>query len=324
VLHSLSVPGLKILRLLALLLAAAAPGCFAATVLLRNGDRLSGEVRGVQDGKLLLETPYAGVVRIDQASIAEVIDAPSRAVPPAAPNPEPQAPPAGRSERSRLEIHAGLGYDYSADDGRDQLSSHLDSSYIGARNWDAFFTMHQVFDNAGDPGDRDNSFFAQLSLNRYLAGRLFLFPYASVVRDLDGNQNAIFARFFGGGAGWAFLRTPKQQLYFRVGMVDVDAIGAVVRGPGLAPYRERVPAAVAAVSSKVTLRRGIQIVARVQYLQPVEAATWKKVFFDDAVHIPLSKALSLDFRGYNPPNVSRPGALTIHDFKVSTGFGLNF
>lgn len=87
--------GSKIVRLLALLLAAAAPDCFAASVLLKNGDRLSGEVQGDQDGKLLLRTPYAGVVRIDQASVAKMIDAPPCALSPAAPNPEPQAPSAG-------------------------------------------------------------------------------------------------------------------------------------------------------------------------------------------------------------------------------------
>lgn len=68
----------------------------------------------------------------------------------------------------------------------------------------------------------------------------------------------------------------------------------------------------------------MQLVGSVQDVQPFEGQSWRKVLFDEIVHVPLAKALSLDFRAYNPPNITRPGALTIRDFKVSTGFGLNF
>jgi hypothetical protein len=54
-------------RLCALLLAAAVSGCCTDTVLLKNGDRLSGEVQGVEGGVLLLRTAYAGVIRISAA-----------------------------------------------------------------------------------------------------------------------------------------------------------------------------------------------------------------------------------------------------------------
>jgi hypothetical protein len=107
-------------------------------------------------------------------------------------------------------------------------------------------------------------------------------------------------------------------------MVASNAIGAVAQGPDVIPYRQRAPAAVAAVSSEITVYRRIQLVGRVQYLQPVDGTAWLKIFVDNAVHVPLTDMLSLDFRAYNPPNVIRPGALTIRDFKISTGLGLSF
>lgn len=44
----------------------------ADTVVLDNGDRLSGNIVKLDGGKLSLETPYAGTVKIDWAAVAEV------------------------------------------------------------------------------------------------------------------------------------------------------------------------------------------------------------------------------------------------------------
>lgn len=307
----------------ALLLAAVVCGCFADTVILKNGDRLTGDLQGVEDGKLLLRTAYAGVIRIDRASVSEVNGAPyAEARPAAVPQSTTGSSPA--FERSRLRVDVGFSYNYSADDGRDQLSANIDTAYVGTQAWDGFFNMVQVYDNASDPGDRQSSVFAQLSLHRYLTRQLFFFLYASVLRDLDGNQNAIFAKFYGGGLGWSFWRAPKRMLFARAGVIGADAIGAVAPNGTLIPYRDRAPAVLNSINCVVTLRRGIQLVGRVQYLQPLAGEPWRKVVFDNAVRFPITKNLTFDFRGYNPPNISRPAALTVRDFKIATGFGLKF
>jgi putative salt-induced outer membrane protein YdiY len=44
----------------------------ADTVLMHNGDRLSGEVLRQEDGALLLRTDYAGTIRLDWAKVADV------------------------------------------------------------------------------------------------------------------------------------------------------------------------------------------------------------------------------------------------------------
>ena len=67
--------------LLACLLAGApllaAPGASADVVETKNGDRLTGKVTGIRDGKLQLATDYAGTLAIDPALIARVTsDAP--------------------------------------------------------------------------------------------------------------------------------------------------------------------------------------------------------------------------------------------------------
>ncbi len=223
-----------------------------------------------------------------------------------------------------MSFDAGLAEEYSADDGTNQLSWHLDSSYIGTLKWDAFLTTHHVFNDSNTASDRQNSFVAQMSVNRYVTRRLFLFPYVSLARDEDGKGNRIFAQFYGGGAGWAFWRDPKRYLYFNVGMVGLDATGTVTGDLGAVPYHQRAPASIVAVSAKITVYRGIELIGRVQYLQPLDGTTWRKVLFDNAVHVPLTEMLALDFRAYNPPNVTRPGALTVRDLKLSTGLAFSF
>lgn len=51
---------------------ATSTGVSADTVLLKNGDRLSGEVAVMEKGKLKLKTSYAGVIKIDWAEVDSV------------------------------------------------------------------------------------------------------------------------------------------------------------------------------------------------------------------------------------------------------------
>jgi putative salt-induced outer membrane protein YdiY len=57
---------------IALWLVCCADTAGAASVLLQNGDRLTGEIDGLTDGKLALKTSYAGTVRIAWDQIAEL------------------------------------------------------------------------------------------------------------------------------------------------------------------------------------------------------------------------------------------------------------
>ena len=43
---------------------------FADEVVLRNGDRITGEVQRIENGKLVLKTPYAGTIKIERKEIA--------------------------------------------------------------------------------------------------------------------------------------------------------------------------------------------------------------------------------------------------------------
>jgi hypothetical protein len=67
----------KAVLLAALVAATAGRGAAADEVVLRNGDRLSGTVLHVADGKLALRTPYAESLELDWATVAQIrTDAP--------------------------------------------------------------------------------------------------------------------------------------------------------------------------------------------------------------------------------------------------------
>ena len=63
---------IKIFALLALSSLLGTASVYADTVLLNNGDRLTGKVDSISGGHVLLITEYAGGVSIDLAAVAEL------------------------------------------------------------------------------------------------------------------------------------------------------------------------------------------------------------------------------------------------------------
>jgi hypothetical protein len=59
--------------LLGVLLLPIAPPARADVVGLDNGDRLTGEVKRLEDGELVLETPYAGTVTVDWQAVTSLV-----------------------------------------------------------------------------------------------------------------------------------------------------------------------------------------------------------------------------------------------------------
>jgi hypothetical protein len=54
------------------ILACSTPLAWADEVVLRNGDKIAGEVVVLVNGKLALETPYAGVIQINWADVTSI------------------------------------------------------------------------------------------------------------------------------------------------------------------------------------------------------------------------------------------------------------
>ena len=63
---------IRVARLLVALVLAAGGVCRADQVVLDNGDRISGTVKRVSDGKLVIETEYAGDVSVDLKRITSL------------------------------------------------------------------------------------------------------------------------------------------------------------------------------------------------------------------------------------------------------------
>ena len=49
-----------------------APRCLADTIILTNGDHVTGLIQGVEPGKVIIATDYAGQVKIDWPRIAKL------------------------------------------------------------------------------------------------------------------------------------------------------------------------------------------------------------------------------------------------------------
>ena len=305
-----------------LLLLSAALSGRADTVVLKNGDRLTGTLLGVVEGKVILQTDYAGELRIDWKAIAEYNGKKAGATPPAsvaALQGEPAKPKQG-FQRDRFTLNADLNQEYSFQDASYKFSLHADSAYIGTAKWDGFLFSHTDLDDSST----SQTVTALVSVNRYLTRHFFLFPEYDVVHLTKDPPYRVDAQYAGGGAGWAFLRKKDEQVYLRSGFYAVKASGVLATLSGPQPIGNPPAAWSLSAIGKTKPLPWLEVSGTFDFYKALAAGTQPKLFFDTTARIPITGNLTLDLRVYDPPDITRAGIFSIRDSKFSSGFGYSF
>jgi len=179
--------------------------CRADSVQLKNGDRISGTILGIADGKLILKTDYAGVIRIEWSAIATWNGVKTEGPPPAS-----LSSPSGKEEtavgaagdlhRRRFTLNADFDQGFSFADSSSQLSLNVLSSYVGSGRWDGFLISHTNLDTSSTK----QTFAALFTGNRYLTRHFFLFPELDLLHLTSDPPFWVTAQY-AGGRSWMGL-----------------------------------------------------------------------------------------------------------------------
>ncbi|MDA0206607.1 MAG: DUF481 domain-containing protein [Acidobacteria bacterium] len=224
------------MRFLLILLALTA--AYADTVVVDTGDRLNGEIEKLEDGKLSLQTSYAGTIRIDWEEVVEIQSDASYQVetesglrlrgamrlqgayvvvggddPDNAPSNEAAATlvtsivrlendePPGFWET--MEGSVGVGYNFTRGNS-DQTQASLAAR--GSYRHDGYTLrgdLNSIFANIDD-SERQSRHALNTRFDRYLSPKSFAFAVAAFERN-DRQQLDLRSRL-GGGFGWKVIK----------------------------------------------------------------------------------------------------------------------
>jgi len=215
-------------------------------VIFNNGDRLTGEIRGLARGKLAFNTDWTGTIQIDWVDIAElrsslyfevelangqryfgsllapdetgqlIIDTGS---------PDPQEFPLGRivgmteieaTFRDRLDLDVDFGYDFTKSSDVETLSIGVNAAYTAERNLAEvrFNTFRTDRGENGGMVDQANANFSYTRLleDRWLATGLTAFESNSEL-GIDLRST------IGGAAGRIFSQSGEHRISWRAGVI---------------------------------------------------------------------------------------------------------
>jgi len=308
-----------------LLLVFMVPAGYADSIVLKNGDRLSGVVEGISDGKMTLKTDYAGTIRIDWSAIASwngksISGPPPAGIPPASGVNVTPAKAAQKLKKDRFSLNADFNQNFSIHKDSYQFSTHILSSYVGTGKWDAFQTIHCDLDS----GSTDQTVTALVTANRYLDKRLFVFPSYIAVHIANDPPYWFTAQYAGGGAGWTFQREPDKMLFVRSGLYASGISGTVASATGSQPIVHSPLFADLEIADKTAPFSWLKLSATIDLFHALQSGTQFKLFYDTTARIPISKKISFDLHIYDPPDSSQSGVVTLQNTNISSGLGYSF
>jgi hypothetical protein len=308
-----------------LLLVFTEPLVYADSIVLKNGDRLSGVVEGISDGKLTLKTDYAGTIRIDWNAIASWNGKSISGPPPASIQPVSginitPVKAAQKSKKNSFSLNADFNQNYSIHKDTYQFSTHILSSYVGTGKWDAFQTIHCDLDS----GSTDQTVSALVTANRYLNRRLFVFPSYIAVHIANDPPYWFTAQYAGGGAGWTFRRKPDDLLFIRSGLYASNISGTLASATGPQPIVHSPLFADFEIADKIAPFSWLKLSATIDLFHAFQSGTQFKLFYDTTARIPISKKISFNLHFYDPPDSSQSGVVTLQNTNISSGLGYAF
>ena len=325
----------------------------ADTVTLDNGDRLTGELRKLEDGKLSFKTPYAGMISIDWQQVRELITESTAEI-----EVETGQLYHGRFEQTRegLEVvteeqevvtvgapdvvritryHDGrapgffdiiegtidVGYNFM------RGNSRLSSSSIGLRGkyrrpaYELSGSATSLFSRQDDaePTSRQT---ADARYDRFLSPKHFAFGLAGFERN-DRQQLNLRSRL-GGGYGYKVTNTKDTELSLLGGFTYINE--QFQDDPSQPPLDATGSGEVVAeIDYRTVLLKGIGITTKLSFLPNLVQTGRYRIEYDSTARIPLIGGFNWSLTLFDRFDSAPPRAgVQRNDYGVVTALGYAF
>jgi putative salt-induced outer membrane protein YdiY len=326
-------------RLLAFtLIAAIFSSVFAGEITLKNGDRLSGRIVEESEDAVVIETEYAGKLKIDRKHIAKVGSAlPARAAAAAnlaAPKPVAAAapPPVGtvikkssrngfvgrmRSIATGWDGNANIGFSYTSGNSNNiTMTTGLRASKSRPQDGITIYARSLWNSNHGSNLNvtTQNAFWGGARYDRTLNKKVFGFVSYDFERDKPRRLD--FRSVAGGGLGHRTIKNDRTELELFMG-------GAWNR-TWQANSDANTPEGLAGFNFKHRINDKLRIQNAVTYFQNVTDRVEFRFIMDSTISIDVTKKIgffiAVGDRYNNDPN----GTSKKNDFLLTTGMKWNF
>ena len=333
------------------------------TIVLTNGDRLTGKVQGLDDGKLtvalsytddpiVIDTKMLASVNTDiemKASLQDGSTVSGKLGPSAVSGsfltanssipiefknvtsmalvtPEP-AP--SKTWKDRIATDSGLTYTYTGNSSYKSFNWNTQTEYYGVK-WEPAIDIQQTI-SGGESSNRTSQSYGYLTTNYYLTDHLFIFPSLSGLKETIANTGSGSAVQYGGGMGWGFRREKQYRLLIQGGPAaetDTATIGAnnLQGHPGDLHLRRTIPVGVLGLIWNVRPDHGLQWKTQLLYVHSFEndVRNRNRLGVNFEVSVPIAGPLSITFQARDFPNVLRPGLFSLKTFYLTTGFSISY
>ncbi len=333
---------------LALLFSASSP---AATVMLKNGDRLTGEVRGLADGKLAMKTAYAGTVSIDWTQIQRMtsdgnvsleletgrryrgtierlgqrvtvvredteIVLSTRDIVSMVPMKDEEPP----SFWQILQGTVDVGYSLTRGNSSQTQSSLAGSAKYRSETYELRAGVSSIFSEQN--GARSTSRHAlDGRFDRYWSPRTFNFVLTGLERN--DRQNLDLRTKVGGGLGWTLVKSQDTELSILGGFTftneqfrrEPDDLEDPTRSSG---------EGLAAIEWATKLWNRIELTNKMAILPNLTETGRYRIEYDSTVRVPVLRRLSYSLTFFDRFDSDPPSDVKRNDYGLVSAFGVAF
>lgn len=342
---------LSIIFLWLFLVCGPAPGRAVDVLKMKNGDRLTGEVKRVAGEKVFLKTDYAGTIQIDWLKLegfssdrrfeveverggkyrgklvlaeGKLTVATAKATVSVEKDRVVGLAPKAEKERVSLwrqvEGTLDLGYNLTRGHSRLHQSSLLAKAEFDRGHYKVSGDLSSILSQQDDtdPTSRQT---ARFRLDRLNNPRHFHFALGAFERN--DRQRLNYRTLLGGGLGWTLIRNNKAELSLIGGLTFTGE--RFRRDEGVAaPPGARSGEGLAGIEWKVDLFDWIEFTSKLTTHPNLRDAEDYRLEYDGAMRVPLSKHLSWSLSFYDRYAHRPLVRVQRNDFGLVSAFGFHF
>jgi hypothetical protein len=300
----------------------------ADTVALTNGDKLTCEIKKLEDGKLTVTLGYADDTELsfdwkmvcaitsetnlkmhlddgtELTAKLQPIKKPGQFLPQGAAAPLALSRVVSfKTEESEgswtdnLSLDTDFDWGYTGTDGLHTISLFTQNFYWGDK-WEAALVGSENTNRYSRQSVSFNQIQGQSNVNRYLAGRFFVFPWAAGAHITQSPGGYGSYSQLGGGGGWSFIKEKDHHLQVMGGMVSLSEKTTVtIAAAGQqhrASFSKQSPAFLVGTRWLKTSEDGITWLVQGLYVHPTNADMRSQLGLQSNFSIPITGPFSVD------------------------------
>lgn len=341
----------RVLSLFIGLFSAATLPCAADTVILKNADRLTGEIQKLEKAQLLLKTSYAGTIRIDWKSVENVsaerlfeveFDSGQRVkgtiresseglviVPADASAPlllagmvgmAPVAVEGSENFWTRLEGGVDLGYSFTRGNSQFNQSALTITTRYRQPKYQFLADLSLLYSTLS-AAPKTSRHAAALRYDRFLSPKLFAFALSGLERD--ERQRLNLRTNLGSGLGWRLIKTDRTQLSLLAGVTYINEQYRILNTSALSPRSSSGEGLVALDVETTTLGRVVLTTKLGTQPNLVDTGRYR-ITFDAGMRVPLIRRFTWNLHLFDRFDSRPPVAVLRNDYGLTSSFGVTF